>query len=355
MQDNFFKNYEKILSDFKLQKEIYKPSKFWEKLNELNLEWIRIDGINTFKRSVNNNYFNWMVSFKSDYFQEILKSYYRRNKKNIFSLIKLFFLKIDNFEHRTYTSSITRLSFLNRRLYAIYLYCLANYVEAQDSKGLFVTLEEPSFGSPVILKHGHRIISQDICNSYLEYLYISDSLSESFEKVKVIAEIGGGYGRLAYVFQKIEKSVKYILIDLPPALTIAQSYLEETLPNKKILQYQRYDSFVNFVKDFEDADVCFLLPEQLEFLPKNYIDLIINISSFQEMTIPQINHYYDLVNEKAKFFYTKQWLLWKNPDDDILVPAIIYPTKPNWKLVSARINPVHQNFFEAIFGIENGI
>jgi len=36
-----------------------------------------------------------------------------------------------------------------------------------------------------------------------------------------------------------------------------------------------------------------------------------------------------------------------------LVPAIIYPTKTNWNLITARINPVHQNFFEAIFGIEN--
>src|SRR5690348_8077682 len=41
--------------------EIYRPGAFWSDLLETNLAMLRTDGIENFKRTVSNNYFNWMV------------------------------------------------------------------------------------------------------------------------------------------------------------------------------------------------------------------------------------------------------------------------------------------------------
>ena len=84
---------------------------------------------------------------------------------------------------------------------------------------------------------------------------------------------------------------------------------------------------------------------------KGTLDLLINVSGLQEMSRKQINHYYELINKKTKFFYTKQWVLWENPEDKMSVLAIIYPTKPDCRVLSARLNPVHSSFFEAFFKI----
>src|SRR4051794_36517076 len=41
--------------------EIYRPGAFWADLLERNLEMLRADGIRAFKRTVSNNYYNWLV------------------------------------------------------------------------------------------------------------------------------------------------------------------------------------------------------------------------------------------------------------------------------------------------------
>ena len=41
--------------------EIYRPGVFWSDLIERNLEMLRADGVRNFKRTVSNNYYNWLV------------------------------------------------------------------------------------------------------------------------------------------------------------------------------------------------------------------------------------------------------------------------------------------------------
>jgi len=103
--------------------------------------------------------------------------------------------------------------------------------------------------------------------------------------------------------------------------------------------------------EIDQSDFIFLLPSQLELMPDKFFDLFINISSFHEMTRAQINLYYSIIERKAAHLYTKQWLFWQNPDDNISAPAVIYPTRASWDLVAARRHPFHTDFFEAIFKI----
>lgn len=333
--------------------EIFHASKFWEKLNQLNIEWLKSDGIDNFKRTVNNNYFNWMVSTKSDYFRNVARHFFSKIMRHPAKLFSLISTNISEMSHRTYVSTSTQTSYFQRKIYALYLLFLYEYVKERDEFGLFDKLEEPLAGNPIILEKKGKRISQDISNSYMEYSYIRHALGNDFSKIKTVAEIGGGYGRLSYLFHLVhqKEGVKIILIDLPPALLVAQWYFRQVFPEAKIMGYRNFTNFSEIERDFKLSSICFFLPHQLELIPEGTIDLLINVSSLQEMSRHQINKYYALIDEKAKYFYTKQWTLWENPDDKITVPALIYPTRPDWVLVNARINPVHTAFFEAMFKV----
>lgn len=335
--------------------EIYHASKFWDMLNQLNIDWLKSEGFDNFKRTVNNNYFNWMVQAKSDYFRNMAAQFFSKAKRNPRKLWSLLTTNIDEMHHRTYVSNNTETTFFQRKIYALYLLFLYEYVRGNDEYGMFASLQEPDVGNPIVVEHDGKRISQDISNSYMEYSYIRKSLGDDFSKVKTFAEIGAGYGRLGYLFHLFhqKEGVKIVLIDLPPALLVSQWYLRRVFPEAKIMGYRNFSSFSEIEKEFNESSICFLLPHQLELLPRGTIDLLINVSSLQEMSRKQINHYYGLIDQKVAYFYTKQWVMWENAEDKISVPAIIYPTRPNWELLNARLNPVHTQFFEAMFKIES--
>lgn len=331
---------------------VYRPSKFWDNLNQLNAQWLIDDGINNFKRSVNNNYFNWMVGSRSPYFQAVTRQFVQKLPGSARNLPGLLKAHIDEMRTRTYLSrELTDQPFLKRRLYALYLCLLYDYVRDHDSAGLFDRVEEPMIGNPITVMYRGRRISQDICNSYLEYQYLRKGLGSVFDKTNVIAEIGSGYGRLMYLLHMFhnDSNRKLIIVDIPPALFVAQWYLHKVFPNTPKMFFRSFGCFADVEKELNKANICFLLPHQLEMLPDKYINVLINISSLQEMRKDQIAHYYDLINQKSQYFYTKQWTFWENPEDKIVVPAVIYPTKPEWDVMTARLHPIHTDFFEAIF------
>jgi putative sugar O-methyltransferase len=331
---------------------LFHPSVFWEKLRQKNIHWLSHYGFESFKRTVNNNYFNWMVSLSSPYLYRMLLAYLKRNRFNPKAIAALITTNLSvKGLHTTYISDKTRLRWIDRKLYAIYLLCLNDYVEAVDTASLFYVLQEPLLGDPIAMEVGGRRVSQDICNSYLEYAYFVDVVA-GIER-PVIAEIGGGYGRLFYVIATLMagKSKRLIMIDIPPALHLSQWYLSSLFPDLRIFMWRPFEDYVDVAAQIENSDIAFLLPHQLQLLPDRSIDLLINISSFQEMNLKQIHRYYELIDVKARNFYTKQWLHWNNPEDNTSMPAVVYPTRPAWNIVKAGVNPVHKEFFEAIFEI----
>lgn len=352
-QESNFQLLQEMYNDHLAGPAIYQASEFWEKLNQLNIEWLKTDGLDNFKRTVNNNYFNWMVHKKSVYFRNVARSFFAKAMRNPGKLLSLILTNIGEMQHRTYISTNTQKTFLQRKIYALYLLFLHEYVKDNDEFGILDKLEEPMVGNPIVVEKDGKKISQDISNSYMEYSYVRNVLGDDFSKVKTVAEIGGGYGRLSYLFHLLHQGegIKIVLIDLPPALLVAQWYMREVFSEARIMGYRNFSSFSEIEEEFKSSSICFFLPHQLELLPEGTIDLLINVSSLQEMSRNQINRYYELVEEKAHYFYTKQWVLWENPEDKISVPAVIYPTRPDWELLNARLNPIHTEFFEAIFEV----
>ena len=59
--------------------EIYRPGEFWDGLIASNLEMLQTEGIGNLKRTVSNNYYNWLITRPDDpQMQRVALSWLRR-------------------------------------------------------------------------------------------------------------------------------------------------------------------------------------------------------------------------------------------------------------------------------------
>lgn len=140
-----------------------------------------------------------------------------------------------------------------------------------------------------------------------------------------------------------------MLVDIPPALYIAERYITNQFKERNIFKFRKFSNFNEIKKEFEQSDIIFLLPNQLELLPSKIADLFINISSLHEMRRDQIEFYFNCIdNLIKKYVYFKQWKISKNSYDNIIITEKDYPIRENWEKIFWRECKVKTQFFEAL-------
>jgi len=181
---------------------------------------------------------------------------------------------------------------------------------------------------------------------------LGDFLHSSQQDLALRSTLGGGYGRLAWVVLSALPDVRYVAVDIPPALAIAQRYLSELLPERKIFEFRHFDSYEEVSEEMEAADVVFLTPNQLDLIPPQGVDLFINVSSLHEMRPEQIAHYLGEIDRHcAGRFYSKQWQRSVNEHDGLVISHDDYPIPAGWRTVYDRPHPVQVKFFEALYEV----
>jgi putative sugar O-methyltransferase len=319
----------------KYRKEVL-PSKYWEELNRKNLQQLADSKYENFKRTIARNYFTWMINP----FDEQLRFLMREAGvwRSIGVLFRALFAPRHNplnRKHTLYYNTLTNL--------------LWDYVKKNDSEGLLERLSEPREGNPPGVMRNGCLISQDLANSVLEYEAI---LHPDLDRrdVRTILELGPGYGRTAYVFLTLQPGCRYILVDIPPALYVAQRYLTTIFPERKIFAFRSFDSFGSVRDEFTQANLIFLTPNQLELLPDKSVDLFVNISSLHEMRMDQIRYYFGEIDRLARrYFYFKQWKETIIPFENEAITEADYPVPEDWQLIYRQQCKVHTYFFEALY------
>lgn len=325
------------------------PSKYWIELNKRNIAQLEKDGYQNFKRTIVRNYFTWFLAGDNIPFRYLFKGIFKDSQvcyliKNLSKITVLRALFFAIFKTRkqcllTFTQSIA-CNFLT--------YLVWKYAKSIDTSSELNKLDEPLEGNPPRIYLNGKLISQDIVNSFLEYKSITDAIPK--EKIKNIMELGAGYGRTAFVFLKLLPNIKYIIVDIPPALAIAEKYLSNQFPSKKIFRFRPFFSYSEIESEFNNANIVFLLPNQIHLLPPKIVDLFINISSLHEMKLSQIDYYFNLIDNLTNgFLYLKQWKISRIPYENIVITEKDYPIKNNWKQIYWRECAVHTRFFEALF------
>jgi len=163
-------------------------------------------------------------------------------------------------------------------------------------KKLFQNLIKKNIGNyNNILKTRGKIID---ANQLLSLKWLFD-LKKKIEinKLKIICEIGAGYGCFAEKLIK-NTNAKYIIIDLPEANFVSSYYLKNFFPKKKfLLESDIKNKKLNF-KMIDRHDIIIINPWRK--LPNIAIDLFINIRSMMEMDKSTIKSYFNLINQKIR-------------------------------------------------------
>lgn len=324
--------------------EAYRPSEFWREYVELNLQQLGADGFDQFKRTVNHNYFQFQLGDPRNPLLRRMWSHWLRSR----SLAPLRARYANGFG---FPPIERRRDLFGRWIYSRYIAMLFDFVSERDTRGLLESLEEPALGHPICIEHLGRRVSQDLCNSVMEFTAVADAIPDDALEGATVVELGSGYGRLAWVYLSVAPAQRYVLVDIPPALAIAEQYLTTLFPDRRIFGFRRFSDEQEVADELATADIVFLTPNQMDLLPSLRADLFINVSSLHEMTPIQINHYFDLIERHTAggLFYTKQWLRSVNAADDVVIERSQYPVRDAWEAAFDRIHPVNPLFFEALY------
>ena len=312
------------------------PSRYWEELNRKNLQQLADTKYENFKRTVARNYFTWIVNPLNKQIRFLAKE-------------AGFRMSLKIFVQALFTPAHQHLKKRHTIYYNILTNLLWDYVKKGDVDSLLDKLIEPSEGNPPKVLRKGRLISQDLANSVLEYKAMLHP-DVNRQAVRTILELGPGYGRTAYVFLALQPDCKYVLVDIPPALYVAQRYLTNVFPNRRSFQFRPIDDFEDIREEFEDASIIFLTPNQLKLLPEHSIDLFINISSLHEMRMDQIQFYFTEIERlTGRYFYFKQWQKTTVPFENETIRESNYPVRDNWRLINRQQCEVQHEFFEALY------
>ncbi len=144
--------------------------------------------------------------------------------------------------------------------------------------------------------------------------------------------------------------IKYVIVDIPPALWVAETYLRHQFPDRRIFRYREFANFADVEEEFRLCDIAFFLSTQITSLPDGLADLAVNISSLHEMRPEQIAFYFSQFDRLLKDggrFYFKQWKRGTVLFENMVIRQEDYPIPPAWRCELSREVPIQTRFFEA--------
>ena len=215
--------------------DLYKPSRFWDDLNPVNTGWLNEFGLDNFKRTVSQNYFNWLiVSHRDVQFRAAAREWLRR------PTLRPLLTRMESPELlRTVIGLENAFGKRAQLTYCLFVAMLWDVTSRHDPLGLTKKLEEPTLGTPLGIVSAGRRVSQDLANSIREYNAIAHWSVGRAGKRTTIAELGAGYGRLAHV-ALTNRNNRYFVFRLPPALFVSQWYLSRLFPDRKVFSFRHF-------------------------------------------------------------------------------------------------------------------
>ena len=329
------------------------PSAFWKGMGEVNERILGWSGEGNFKRTLNQNYFNFipiapddprMVRLRRlvpDFTQNMLDRYAIEDPDRDPSSWMSFYPNYYIFKDPDGAKK--------RELYREYLALMYEYALRRDRSGLLTALDEPTLGNPIGVRRSGRLISQDLVNSVRERNSIIGAMEASTDTHFTLGELGAGYGRLGYVLLTTAKC-RYFVFDIPPALYISQWYLTTLFPKRRAFRFRRFDTFKEIESELSQSDLAFFTPNQLTKFPAGYFDVFANISSIHEMRRDQISHYMEFMGRTTKSkLYLKQQKDYVNPVDDLVIGRNDYPVPVGWAPSHERFDLINPGFFERVY------
>ncbi|MCA9172063.1 MAG: putative sugar O-methyltransferase [Planctomycetales bacterium] len=129
----------------------------------------------------------------------------------------------------------------------------------------------------------------------------------------IVAELGGGYGRLCYFLTREIPTMHYVGFDLPEGLCYAAYYLMSAFPDKKFLLYGEADWQQ---VSFKDYDFVLLPAYEIGKQPNDSIDLFLNENSLGAMSPAACAMFVKEICRTSLRFWHRNHEVRRNPFED---------------------------------------
>jgi len=198
-------------------------------------------------------------------------------------------------------------------------------------------LASPAIGNPYYYSiDGHMIKAG---SDYLHYYASSIGRLTNTSQKRVVVEIGGGYGGMAYYLLRDQTNLSYIDFDLPENMALTAYYLLNAFSEKKAVLYGEAELTPDCIAK---NDMVIMPNFELEKIATNSVDLVFNSYSMAEMSPRTIAQYIAMISH-----ITRKYFLHVNHTRHSLVTADEFGINPNqFKLIyklpalwNAGINP----------------
>lgn len=330
------KKLEEMVETYLSTEDYASTSKYWRYLNIKNLSSIATEGIENYRRTVAKNYFLFL-----DYNEDMVSRLFNDlsyEKKD---------LKISIDEIYKKHEGLTLLESVRHNTIVIALY--KAIIQLGLGQKLTQMREPPRKYSFPSLNIDDQSVSQDSLASLVEWDFLNKAIK--LNDLSSVIEIGAGSGRTAACVLSINPHLKYIIVDIPPALFVSHEALSNTFPEKKIFICPLFSDFSQIEKAYNESDIVFMMPSQMALIPKDSIDLFLAIDCLHEMLNGQIDYIFNQIDRLSRFFYMKCWKTTKIPFDNHTLAEDSYPYKNNWKPINRAECIFPSNYFEIAFEI----
>jgi hypothetical protein len=270
--------HERIFHSFKLMKKdqencnkIYQPSSLWQ--NHIDNDY------NELKKSTDNNNIEKFSFFLSNF----------GNWKNYLGIENQILIK-------KYNSNILLRNYFK---YEIMTNQINNWNLYSRNDSSLQDLNMPRHGNQAGVLIENNFLTPGSVSNYF-YAEMINNFLTGIDRRQIIADLGGGYGKLAYYILKNKKNFCFIDLDLPETLCLAAYYLMKTWPDKKTFLYGE-NSFDKI--DLDKFDFIFLPNYEIEKLDNNSVDIFLNKNSLGEMDPDSSKNYVKIISEKCNFFF----------------------------------------------------
>ena len=297
-KDKFDKDLVDLVNYYISSKSFEFSSRFWNILNIAHLNQIKQFGIENFASTVAMHYFT-TIAYDDKKIQNILNYIVNTN------------INPSEYSNELFKRQIN-IDFTHSVNHNIILNLLYTYIKHNNYNHYIKRLEKNNFLIDKVpnIKIDNLLLTQDKLNSILEFINIKKILDNIESSSFNILEIGAGSGRTTETIISLleqDKKIKYVIVDIPPAIYINFLRMKNNYPNKKIALALNIDSQESLREMYDENDIILILPHQLNYFLNKDFDITIAIDCLHEMDKKIIKFYMDTVHRISGHLYYKVW------------------------------------------------